>query len=37
MSILINGPLGVGKTTVAETLLHRLGRGVMLDSDAFGR
>jgi len=36
MIILINGPLGVGKTTVAETLLHRLDRGVMLDGDAIG-
>ena len=36
MIILINGPLGVGKTTVSEALLHHFDRGVMLDGDAVG-
>lgn len=36
MILIINGPLGVGKTTIAEALLHRYPRGVMLDGDAAG-
>jgi len=36
MIIVINGPLGVGKTTVARAVLSRLERGVMLDGDAAG-
>ncbi len=36
MIILINGPLGSGKTTVARAVLYRLERGVMLDGDAAG-
>ncbi|HHB89696.1 MAG TPA: hypothetical protein ENK60_00115 [Anaerolineae bacterium] len=36
MILIINGPLGVGKTTVAEALLQRFPRGVMLDGDAIG-
>ena len=36
MIILINGPLGVGKTTISEALLRRFERGVMLDGDAVG-
>ena len=37
MILIINGPLGVGKTSVAEALLYRFPRSVMLDGDAIGR
>ena len=36
MIILINGPLGVGKTEVAWKLIEKFDRAIMLDGDYFG-
>lgn len=36
MIIIINGPLGIGKTTVAWALNARMGPSVMLDGDFIG-
>lgn len=36
MIIIINGPLGVGKTETSWNLLYRFDRGVMLDGDYLG-
>ena len=33
MFILLNGPLGIGKSTLAEAVTERLGGSVMLDGD----
>ena len=33
MIILLNGPLGIGKTTLAEALMERVQQCVMLDGD----
>ena len=38
MFILLHGPLGIGKSTLAEAVTERLGGSVMLDGDqAIGR
>ena len=34
MIILINGPLGIGKSTLAEALVEHLPQAVMLNGDA---
>lgn len=34
MIVLLNGPLGIGKSTLAEAMVERMDRGVMLDGDA---
>lgn len=36
MIVIINGPCGIGKTTVAWKLQHRFERSVMLDGDHVG-
>ncbi len=36
MIIIINGPLGVGKTEVSQKLVELFDKGVMLDGDAIG-
>jgi 2-phosphoglycerate kinase len=36
MIIIISGPLGVGKTEVAYTLIEKFDRAVMLDGDYLG-
>ncbi len=33
MIIVLNGPIGIGKTTLAEALMERIERCVMLDGD----
>lgn len=34
MIVLLNGPLGIGKSTLAEALVEHVDRSVMLDGDA---
>lgn len=34
MIVLLNGLLGIGKSTLAEALVEQMARSVMLDSDA---
>ncbi len=36
MILIINGPCGIGKTTVAWELVHRFERAVMLEGDSIG-
>ncbi|MEA3396462.1 MAG: hypothetical protein U9R05_03270 [Chloroflexota bacterium] len=36
MILIINGPCGIGKTTVAWELVHRFDRAVMLEGDSIG-
>src|SRR5512133_2808986 len=36
MIVIINGPLGVGKTSISWALLERFERAVMLDGDYLG-